>query len=74
MTNREEVISELDLLSEAQLNKVAGYLRSLRRTRPNGSEKNNEARSKDPIFRLGKSPVKVGVADASVNLDNYLYR
>jgi len=27
----------------------------------------------DPIFRLGKHPVKTGVADAAVRHDKYLY-
>jgi virulence-associated protein VagC len=27
----------------------------------------------DPIFEFGKDPVKIGVDDASVNLDHYLY-
>jgi virulence-associated protein VagC len=27
----------------------------------------------DPIFRLGKRPVKTGAADASVQHDRYLY-
>lgn len=27
----------------------------------------------DPIFRMGKNPVKAGVPDASVNLDKYIY-
>lgn len=27
----------------------------------------------DPIFRIGKNPVKGGVSDASVNLDRYIY-
>jgi len=28
---------------------------------------------KDPIWNLGKNPIKLGVTDASVNLDKYLY-
>lgn len=27
----------------------------------------------DPIFRIGKNPVKGDVTDASVNLDKYIY-
>lgn len=27
----------------------------------------------DPIFRIGKKPVKGGVTDSSVNVDRYLY-
>lgn len=27
----------------------------------------------DPIFNLGKHPIHLGIQDASVNLDNYLY-
>jgi hypothetical protein len=29
--------------------------------------------AEDPIFRIGKNPVKGGVTDASVNLDKYIY-
>jgi len=27
----------------------------------------------DPIWNLGKNPIKLGITDASVNLDKYLY-
>jgi hypothetical protein len=27
----------------------------------------------DPIRNLGKNPVKIGIKDASINLDKYLY-
>ena len=30
-------------------------------------------REKDPIFNLGKNPVKSGVTDGSVNHDKYIY-
>jgi virulence-associated protein VagC len=30
-------------------------------------------RGKDPIFDLGKHPIKAGVDDASANHDRYLY-
>lgn len=29
--------------------------------------------AKDPIFDIGKDPVKLGIKDASVNLDKYIY-
>lgn len=29
--------------------------------------------AEDPIFGIGKNPVKGGVTDASVNLDKYIY-
>jgi hypothetical protein len=29
--------------------------------------------AKDPIFDIGKNPVKSGVTDASVNHDKYIY-
>ena len=28
---------------------------------------------KDPIFNIGKNPVKLGITDASENLDKYIY-
>ncbi len=28
---------------------------------------------KDPIFNIGKNPVKLGIKDASVNHDKYIY-
>jgi len=28
---------------------------------------------KDPIFNIGKNPVKLGITDASVNHDKYIY-
>jgi hypothetical protein len=27
----------------------------------------------DPIQNLGKKPIRLGIRDASINLDNYLY-
>ena len=29
--------------------------------------------TKDPIFDIGKNPVKLGIRDASVNHDKYIY-
>lgn len=29
--------------------------------------------AKDPIFDIGKKPAKLGISDASENLDKYLY-
>ena len=29
--------------------------------------------AKDPIFDIGKNPVKLGIRDASVNHDKYIY-
>ena len=29
--------------------------------------------AKDPIFNIGKNPVKLGIKDASVNHDKYIY-
>ncbi len=31
------------------------------------------ARAEDPIFELGRHPIKADVTDASENLDKYLY-
>ena len=28
---------------------------------------------KDPIFNIGKNPVKLGIKDASINHDKYIY-
>ena len=74
MTTREEVISALDLLNDTQLRLVADYLKSLKSRKENGSKGNIGSLKNDSIFDLGKNPVKVGVSDASENLDDYLYR
>ena len=29
--------------------------------------------AKDPIFNIGKNPVRLGITDASENLDKYVY-
>lgn len=74
MTTREEVISGLELLNETQLRLVADYLKFLKSRKEKGSKGNNGSLKHDSIFDLGKNPVKVGVSDASENLDDYLYR
>ncbi len=29
--------------------------------------------AKDPIFNIGKNPVKIGIKDGSINHDKYIY-
>ena len=71
MTIREKVVSDLNRLDDVQVRQVADYLKFLK-SRKNQTPKNPN-RPTDTIFNIGNNPVKTGVADASENLDKYLY-
>lgn len=71
MTIREQVISEINVLSETQLEQVAGYLQTIKLRQTDESE--NGDSKQDAIFNLGKNPIDCGAPDASENLDEYLY-
>jgi hypothetical protein len=72
MSIKEQVISEISGLDESQLKQIVVFLAALKgkKKKPGASK---TGKSEDPIFRLGRNPVKTGVTDASVNLDKYLY-
>jgi len=70
MTTREQIISEISVLDESQLKKVAEYLNFIKfKTK----DKSKNGKHQDTIFNLGKKPIETGVTDASENLDQYLY-
>lgn len=71
MTIREQVISEINVLSETQLEQVADYLQTLKFHRTDKNENGNS--KQDAIFNLGRNPVDCDAPDASENLDKYLY-
>jgi len=71
MTIREQVVSDLSILSEMQLKQVADYLEFLKFQQKKSSKNGNS--EKDTIFNIGKNPVKCAAPDASENLDKYLY-
>lgn len=70
MTTREQIISEISVLDESQLKKVAEYLNFIKfKTK----DKSKNGKYQDTIFNLGKKPIETGITDASENLDQYLY-
>lgn len=72
MNVREQVISEINVLSEIEVKQVAQFLEFIKfQTKKRHKSKNSKKR--DSIFNLGKTPVEIGVSDASENLDQYLY-
>lgn len=70
MTIREKVVSELNVLNEAQLKQVADYLAFLKFQKKKKAKNGNS--KKDSIFNLGKKPIECDAPDASENLDKYL--
>ena len=73
MTVREKVVSDLNLLTDEQVNMVAVYLTSLKPRKRTKAHKTNGIPANDSIVKIGKNPVAVGITDASENLDKYLY-
>lgn len=71
MTIREQVVSEINVLSETQLKEVSDYLKVLKFRRKRDAK--NGGSENDSIFNLGLNPVECGAPDASGNLDEYLY-
>ena len=72
MNVREKVISEINILNEVEVKQVSQFLEFIKfQTKKRDNVKKNKR--KDSIFNLGKTPVEVGVLDASENLDKYLY-
>ena len=72
MNVREKVISEISVLDDVEVKQVSQFLDFIKfQTK---KRKNiTKHKEKDSIFNLGKTPVEVGVSDASENLDQYLY-
>lgn len=73
MTVREKIVSDLSLLSDAQINQVADYLEFLKSRKVKRPKETNGDLPNDSIFNIGKNPIQTGVTDASENLDKYLY-
>ena len=72
MNVREKVISEINVLSEIEVKQVSQFLEFIKFQTKKQSKTKNRTET-DSIFNLGKTPVEVGVSDASENLDQYLY-
>ena len=72
MNVREQVISEINVLSEVEVKQVSQFLEFIKFQAKRQTEPKN-GKQTDSIFSLGKNPVEVGVSDASENLDKYLY-
>lgn len=72
MTVREKILSDINVLTDAQVRQVADYLKLLKSNKRKKVAKTNGSRP-DAIFKLGKHPVKTGITDASERLDKYLY-
>lgn len=73
MTVREQVFTKLKVLTDEQLKQVADFLEFLKFREKKISEIEKNVSQNDGIFNLGKSPVEIGINDASENLDKYLY-
>ncbi|MDQ3633041.1 MAG: hypothetical protein M3405_00820 [Acidobacteriota bacterium] len=71
MSVKEKVLEDINTLDKSQVKKVSDYVKFLQFQGKEKSHKSNG--KKDSIFNIGKSPVDVGVNDASENLDDYLY-
>jgi hypothetical protein len=71
MDVREKIMSEINVLNEVEMKQVSQFLDFIKfKTKKRGKKNNGK---QDSIFNLGKSPVEVGVSDASEDLDKYLY-
>jgi hypothetical protein len=72
MNTREQIISEISILSDVEVKQIAQFVEFVKFQTKKKSKSQN-GKKQDSIFNLGKKPVEIGISDASENLDQYLY-